>query len=248
MEWEKTVKCFMNLTETSEEFAVFMILREGELDKAIQAYFEDQSKMKKEFKESNSEPVVSKISLFTFHSYLFRKVREPIEGRKEVISENPLQIETNTENYFRKSKRVEKRRASRERNTFFSHQLEEGTLSKKEESLASLFNKPTHLMEGSFEECREACVKQKKWLIVNILDNSFLSHTVNRDVWKDKKIEKIVSSHFSIWQQYRFRLKKDKRKLLFIFFQQKKTLVIPSKLSSSLFSTNNRTWFSPSWF
>ena len=61
------------LTETSEEFAVFMILREGELDKAIQAYFEDQSKLKKEFKESNSEPVVSKISLFTFHLLTFLK-------------------------------------------------------------------------------------------------------------------------------------------------------------------------------
>mmetsp|Transcript_1931 Transcript_1931/g.4562 ORF Transcript_1931/g.4562 Transcript_1931/m.4562 type:complete len:268 (+) Transcript_1931:969-1772(+) len=46
-------------------------------------------------------------------------------------------------------------------------------------------------------------MQQKKWLIVNIQDNSeFASHQLNRDTWSDKSVKALLEAFFVVWQAY----------------------------------------------
>src|SRR4051794_15917438 len=52
--------------------------------------------------------------------------------------------------------------------------------------LAEMYAPPIDVMHaGTFEAAREAAVRQKRWLLVNIQAmKEFESHTLNRDIWK----------------------------------------------------------------
>jgi len=67
----------------------------------------------------------------------------------------------------------------------------------KKSKLAELFRAPTEIMElGSFEEAREKAGKEKKWLMINVIDPSnFTSQVQNRDLWRDSVVQELVKAH-----------------------------------------------------
>lgn len=69
--------------------------------------------------------------------------------------------------------------------------------------LAALFAPPTDLMSvGTFDQVCEEAVERRRWLLVNVQDNSeFASLIMNRDVWKHGGIHVLVKDNFVLWQQ-----------------------------------------------
>ena len=63
---------------------------------------------------------------------------------------------------------------------------------------------PPHWMmfAGTFEEAREEAKRKKRWLIVNLQDQSeFQSLVLNRDLWSDEGVQTFIRDAFVFWQQ-----------------------------------------------
>ncbi|KAM0326275.1 hypothetical protein ACHAQA_006872 [Verticillium albo-atrum] len=69
--------------------------------------------------------------------------------------------------------------------------------------LADLFRPPYDLMStADWDDAREQGKEDKKWLLVNLQDNSiFQCQMLNRDVWKDSAVQQLVRENF-IFLQY----------------------------------------------
>ncbi|KDO22673.1 hypothetical protein SPRG_10988 [Saprolegnia parasitica CBS 223.65] len=70
------------------------------------------------------------------------------------------------------------------------------------QNLSQLFQPPTGLMfHGSFADARRHATEQRKWLLVNIQDETvFASLMLNRDTWSDDLVQNLVASGFVFWQ------------------------------------------------
>jgi len=67
--------------------------------------------------------------------------------------------------------------------------------------LGDLFRPPTDILySGSLTAAREFATKRQRWLLVNVQDDSFQSQTLNRDVWSDKELKKLIRRQFTFWQ------------------------------------------------
>ncbi|KAF3353734.1 60S ribosomal protein L18-B [Verticillium dahliae VDG1] len=64
--------------------------------------------------------------------------------------------------------------------------------------LADLFRPPYDLMStAEWDDAREQGKEDKKWLLVNLQDNSiFQCQTLNRDVWKDAAVQRLNADNF----------------------------------------------------
>jgi thioredoxin-related protein len=53
-----------------------------------------------------------------------------------------------------------------------------------------------------FFQAKDFAKKERKWLLVNIQDNSeFACHVLNRDVWANDGIKELIKCGFIFWQQ-----------------------------------------------
>ncbi|EDX03779.1 UBX domain-containing protein 7 [Drosophila simulans] len=67
--------------------------------------------------------------------------------------------------------------------------------------LGDLFRPPTDILySGSLAAAREFATKRQRWLLVNVQDENFQSQTLNRDVWSDKELKKLIRRQFTFWQ------------------------------------------------
>ncbi|XP_017043728.1 UBX domain-containing protein 7 [Drosophila ficusphila] len=67
--------------------------------------------------------------------------------------------------------------------------------------LGDLFRPPTDILySGSLSAAREFATKRQRWLLVNVQDDNFQSQTLNRDVWSDKELKKLIRRQFTFWQ------------------------------------------------
>ncbi|XP_068141529.1 uncharacterized protein [Drosophila tropicalis] len=67
--------------------------------------------------------------------------------------------------------------------------------------LGDLFRPPTDILYvGSLMAARDHATKRQRWLLVNVQGNDFQSHTMNRDVWSNKDLKKLVRRQFILWQ------------------------------------------------
>ncbi|XP_052853220.1 UBX domain-containing protein 7 [Drosophila gunungcola] len=67
--------------------------------------------------------------------------------------------------------------------------------------LGDLFRPPTDILySGSLTSAREFATKRQRWLLVNVQDDNFQSQTLNRDVWSDKELKKLIRRQFTFWQ------------------------------------------------
>eukprot|EP01122_Echinamoeba_exundans_P013007 TRINITY_DN5603_c0_g1_i1.p1 TRINITY_DN5603_c0_g1~~TRINITY_DN5603_c0_g1_i1.p1 ORF type:complete len:499 (+),score=101.91 TRINITY_DN5603_c0_g1_i1:165-1661(+) len=72
----------------------------------------------------------------------------------------------------------------------------------KIDRLAELFRPPYEIMQqGTFESVQSAAERREVWLLVNIQDDTeFDCQKLNRDVWKDAEVQKLIKSNFIFWQ------------------------------------------------
>lgn len=83
----------------------------------------------------------------------------------------------------------------------FSKQWQLGKKTSKADYLADLFSEPSYRFQGTFEEARKLASDKNLWLLVNIqTTESFVSHCLNRDVWKEKEFSKIIQDAFVFFQ------------------------------------------------
>lgn len=67
--------------------------------------------------------------------------------------------------------------------------------------LGDLFRPPTDITySGTLTAAREFATKRQRWLLVNVQSDNFQSQTMNRDVWSDKELKKLVRRQFTFWQ------------------------------------------------
>ncbi|XP_017038647.1 UBX domain-containing protein 7 [Drosophila kikkawai] len=67
--------------------------------------------------------------------------------------------------------------------------------------LGDLFRPPTDILySGTLTAAREFATKRQRWLLVNVQGDNFQSQTMNRDVWSDKDLKKLVRRQFTFWQ------------------------------------------------
>ncbi|XP_016995937.2 UBX domain-containing protein 7 [Drosophila takahashii] len=67
--------------------------------------------------------------------------------------------------------------------------------------LGDLFRPPTDILySGSLTAAREFATKRQRWLLINVQDDNFQSQTLNRDVWSDKELKKLIRRQFTFWQ------------------------------------------------
>ncbi|XP_022222005.2 UBX domain-containing protein 7 [Drosophila obscura] len=67
--------------------------------------------------------------------------------------------------------------------------------------LGDLFRPPTDILySGTFTAAREFATKRQRWLLVNVQGDNFQSQTMNRDVWSNKDLKKLVRRQFTFWQ------------------------------------------------
>lgn len=73
--------------------------------------------------------------------------------------------------------------------------------SKAAGGLSALFRPPTDIAYvGSFATARKRATEIQCWLLVNVQDDSFNSQVLNRDVWSDKELRKLIRRQFMLWQ------------------------------------------------
>ncbi|KAL2757294.1 hypothetical protein ACRALDRAFT_1074411 [Sodiomyces alcalophilus JCM 7366] len=79
----------------------------------------------------------------------------------------------------------------------------ESNTSARARRLADLFRPPFDLMSHlDWDEARDQGKEEKKWIMVNLQDNSiFQCQALNRDLWKDKQVQEEVRENF-IFLQY----------------------------------------------
>ncbi|EER00651.1 conserved hypothetical protein [Perkinsus marinus ATCC 50983] len=67
----------------------------------------------------------------------------------------------------------------------------------------NLFNLPKGLSSPlPFAEVIAKARCEKRWLIVNIQDNeNFVSHSLNRDIWKQSMVQDLLKTSFILWQR-----------------------------------------------
>ena len=75
----------------------------------------------------------------------------------------------------------------------------------KEERLARLFKPPFDIITKlSLDDAKLKARKKKKWIMINIQDSGiFQCQLLNRDLWSDKNVKKLVKKNF-IFLQYQF--------------------------------------------
>ncbi|KAH8287912.1 hypothetical protein KR018_006973 [Drosophila ironensis] len=67
--------------------------------------------------------------------------------------------------------------------------------------LGDLFRPPTDILfSGTLAAARECATKRQRWLLINVQGDNFQSQTMNRDVWSDKELKKLVRRQFTFWQ------------------------------------------------
>lgn len=72
----------------------------------------------------------------------------------------------------------------------------------KVQRLADLFSPPVNLLftEG-WDLAKLFALDSKKWLLVNIQETSeFASQMLNRDTWKNSKVQDLIRNAFVFWQ------------------------------------------------
>ncbi|XP_065356966.1 UBX domain-containing protein 7 [Calliphora vicina] len=71
----------------------------------------------------------------------------------------------------------------------------------KKSRLEDLFRPPTDIAyAGSFQAARSRSEALKQWLLVNVQSDTFDSQLLNRDVWPDKALRKLMKRQFLLWQ------------------------------------------------
>lgn len=78
----------------------------------------------------------------------------------------------------------------------------EGNSTSQQDRLAELFRPPFDIMaRGDFDTVRTMAKQSFKWMLVNVQDSSeFVCQTLNRDLWRDKKVKEFVKEHFVFMQ------------------------------------------------
>lgn len=67
--------------------------------------------------------------------------------------------------------------------------------------LEDLFRPPTDIsFAGSMQSARNRAEALKQWLLVNVQSDNFDSQLLNRDVWTDKGLRKLMKRQFLLWQ------------------------------------------------
>ncbi|KAF9122669.1 hypothetical protein BGW39_009577 [Mortierella sp. 14UC] len=79
-----------------------------------------------------------------------------------------------------------------------------GDTSPKTSRLADLFKAPLDMMaRGDFDQSRNVAKRETKWLMVNIQEAGvFACQVLNRDLWSDPSVKKIVKENFIFLQFY----------------------------------------------
>lgn len=71
----------------------------------------------------------------------------------------------------------------------------------KRRKLEDLFRPPTDIAyPGTFQAARTRAEALQHWLLVNVQTDNFDSQLLNRDVWSDTALRKILQKHFLLWQ------------------------------------------------
>lgn len=88
-------------------------------------------------------------------------------------------------------------RRTRSANMVASAQLAEP----KKSRLEDLYRPPTDIaFSGTFQAARLRAETLKQWLLVNVQSDNFDSQLMNRDVWPDKALRKLMRRQFLLWQ------------------------------------------------
>lgn len=67
--------------------------------------------------------------------------------------------------------------------------------------LGDLFRPPTDIAyAGTFQTARIRANELKQWLLVNVQSDNFDSQVLNRDIWSDKEVRKLLRRRFMLWQ------------------------------------------------
>lgn len=76
--------------------------------------------------------------------------------------------------------------------------------SRKRRTLEDLFRPPLDIMHrGNFESARDYGQMSNRWLLVNLQNvQEFACQVLNRDVWSNKSVKKLVAQNFVFWQVY----------------------------------------------
>ncbi|XP_073826862.1 uncharacterized protein [Musca autumnalis] len=71
----------------------------------------------------------------------------------------------------------------------------------KKSRLEDLFRPPTDIaFAGSMQAARHRAEALHQWLLVNVQSDNFDSQLLNRDVWSDKALRKLMKRQFLLWQ------------------------------------------------
>lgn len=71
----------------------------------------------------------------------------------------------------------------------------------KKSRLEDLFRPPTDIaFAGTMQVARNRAEALKQWLLVNVQSDNFDSQLLNRDVWSDKALRKLMKRQFLLWQ------------------------------------------------
>lgn len=86
----------------------------------------------------------------------------------------------------------------------FQAEAEAASDIKQRRTLEDLYRPPLDIMfRGNFESARDFGQLADKWLMVNIQDcQEFSCQVLNRDVWSNKAVKKLIAKHFTFWQVY----------------------------------------------
>lgn len=128
-------------------------------------------------------------------------VRDPIPQNNEVLVEHSFV-------FGRQNRR---RKANSIFDAFRDFQAETEQLSvngragtSKHRTLEDLFRPPLDLLhKGSFKSACDAGRAANKWLMVNVQNvQEFSCQVLNRDVWSNSTVKRVVREHFVLWQVY----------------------------------------------
>jgi hypothetical protein len=193
---DEAIDEFVGITQASSAVAKqFLGAFNGDVQAAVEAFFEDPEKYENGAQSSPIDPDLLEGDVPVPGDY----VRAPMQQvRKRLIADDmpvgrgrgrPTNQPTEVFRDLRK-----------EQNALFSGR----PLNKKASGLADLFRPPLDvLFKGSYEKAISTAISKSKWLLVNVQDPGiFDCQLLNRDTWSDEGVKAILKASFIMVQLY----------------------------------------------
>ncbi|XP_031548751.1 UBX domain-containing protein 7-like isoform X2 [Actinia tenebrosa] len=205
--WSTLIAEFINVTGVNRDRAKSLLdATNGNLEMAIEMHFDScttENQASSSLVQDGAIESSASSSRSDLHPNMEDNVRAPIPQTRGILVEEPYSSFSNRKRTSRSVFDAFRDFQAEARQQELEAAGEAGASKRK--TLEDLFRPPIDLLhKGTFETAKTSGQQQSKWLLVNVQDvKEFRCQQLNRDVWSNEQVRKMIREHFVLWQVYK---------------------------------------------